>query len=718
MEFSASIDNIKFVTQSKWDYIIIGAGAAGSVIAARLAENDLSARVLLLDMGRKHTGNKFVETPGFHEYLWDHPLMQVSNNPTLGSYVTTEQQNRTYTYPRGFGGGGCTAHHSLIHGRGSYLIWDQIAQVTKDQRWSYEQVLPYFIKMERYLVPPSEIDTQYHGTNGWLRVKRITHPAVIQDAFIKAVLNKTKTPFQSDLQGKPENCVGIGEADLQIDENGKRSYAYKDLFLPLLLKVKSQWNREVDILPRVLVVFNVFVTKLIIKEMKNGMKRVEAVEIAVGENIYEADKAGILDRNLHVLNCSGPRTNIRESRKETKDEKRKVPRFSIFCEKEVILSAGAIETPKILMLSGIGPRKHLEDYHIPVLIENSHVGSHLQDHQEVTVTFRVNPSKFIWGSQASAILQNISTLTLGLTPYVHERGDYSGLPHLDVKEEKKVKNILSEKFLAQIAKKITPFANLEEQSQGSRVVIWDYHSTRNIEQNQPWLLPDLHIASGYGWFFDFSLRCTSPLPPNRYTFRYTYLQHQVDPRGVDFLQVYHRLLIENLHISTAEGTIRLASEDPLMAPLLDLKLYTDDEANLRLAHGILGIRQIANTAPLKEFYLANTDGVVEDVFPGPRYKDLKELQEYTKTWSAFGHHVTGTARMGLNSDMGVCDSHLRVFGVENLLLIDASIFPILPAYNPTASIYVVAEIAADLLLQESKEKQSEQLIRGISQLET
>ncbi len=121
------------------DYIVIGAGAAGCIVAARLGEDE-NNNVLVIELGPNNWGNKWIETPADAGLLWNHPNLRPS--PSSLSFQTNVQKGRKYTYPRGNGLGGSINHHSMVDGRGSREIYDNISELVGDDIWSYKNVLP------------------------------------------------------------------------------------------------------------------------------------------------------------------------------------------------------------------------------------------------------------------------------------------------------------------------------------------------------------------------------------------------------------------------------------------------------------------------------------------------------------------------------------------------------------------------------------------------
>lgn len=145
----------------------------------------------------------------------------------------------------------------------------------------------------------------------------------------------------------------------------------------------------------------------------------------------------------------------------------------------------------------------------------------------------------------------------------------------------------------------------------------------------------------------------------------------------------------------AEGTLRLKGSDPLEQPAMDLNLNHDEDLT-RLAMGIQLFRKVAESPRMKQY-------LVEEVLPGPQCDTLEKLKEYLATYSSWGHHISGSAKMGnLKDPMAVVDSKLRVIGLEGLRVCDASIFPFIPSYNTSRPSYLVAEVLAEIIKIEQK----------------
>lgn len=558
---------------STWaTHIIVGAGASGGVLAARLAEVPTN-RILVLELGPD------------------------SVSPPSLAFDTTMQLGRKYRYPRGHGPGGSTNHHGLVDGRGNGLVYDHIAELVQDDRWSYQNVLPYYIKMETYTSPYA--DMEYHGSNGWLKVE----PSHLESSFFRDVITAasevTGAPIYEDPQGPPENADGIGPIDFQMHPDGSRSYVVDDLLLPQIKKSNN-----------LVVLLNTLVTRVLLEPISDDEYDAVGVETIHGPHIYSVDPT-LPETNSELV-------------------------VDFFASKEVILSGGAINTPQILMLSGIGPREHLEQLGIPVLLDRPGVGSNLLDHQEVNVIYEVDANKSEYLASRSPIPEGVA-------------------------------------------------------------IDWYPDIPSDIGH-------DVHITTSRGFFFDFDDDSLDPLPDGNT--RIDYMQSQYDPYNP---RVFQHYLIENLAISQANGTVRLQSSDSTQAPLLDLRLYEDDEAAERLARTILMVREIAHHPLLRQYYKLDENNDPIEIFPGQEYETVDELKDYVKRWSAFGHHISGTAKMGpVSQEDAVVDTRLRVHGVPNLRIVDTSIypFPYLHGYNTSRGAYLIGEMAADFI-KESEIKESE-----------
>ena len=564
-------------------YIVVGAGAAGSVVAARLAENPEN-NVLVIELGPNNFGNAYIENPADYALLWNHPFGP-KPSPTSLEFETSKQLDRTYRYPRGNGLGGSTNHHAMVDGRGSPLIYDHIAKLVGDKRWSYNKVLPYFKKMESYNLPTPE--PHYHGTTGWLQITPGSSESPIYQDFIKAAKKVTGAPFRKDPSGNPKNADGISKTNVQVTNDGKRSSAFENLLVPQIARNNN-----------IIILFNTLITKVLIEPQ--------------GDVLRATGVKGIHKVHAYKVDTSAPDSKS--------DPKAKALNVQFNATSEIILSGGAIMTPQLLLLSGIGPADHLKQVGIPLVLDRPGVGSDLMDHHEVAVTYEINPEKMVWQSQAEALIKAIDSDLAKKKKYANNRGE-----------------------LQKLKTHLLQFANQGDKKTAESGIVLDWYSGIPSDIGH-----DLHMATGEGFFFDFDLTSKKPLPDGKTRNDYFKSQFALDHQN--FPRVFQYILLEVLKLGKAAGSIRLASSDPTMQPILDLALYKDEEAVERMAQGILMIRKIVRHPLLKDYYKTDSDGNPLEIFPGTNVKSTDQLKDYLKRWSSLGHHISGTAKMGRSTN--------------------------------------------------------------------
>jgi len=585
------------------DYIIVGAGAGGGVLAARLAE-DKNNKVLLIEAGPDNTKENNIVTAATWLYLSDLPkAVSPDGSPSSLSFKTVPQKGKVYGYPRGTGLGGSTNHHAMVDGRGSPVIYDEWAALLDDERWSAESLDTYFKKMENFDVPNAKREA--HGQEGWLHIKHAKLTDDFQHELIDAVKDKTGARFREDFYDDPSDYSGIGYFDMQVHNDGRRSYVATDLLLPRFEENKKNgWNN-----------LEILTDKLVTKVLFEG-KRAIGVEVIDGARAYKVD-------NRH-------------------DSKSKeAPKIVFKANKEVILCGGSINTPQILMLSGIGPKADLEELGIKVIKDAPGVGQNLLDHMEVSLVFEFPklPNK-VWKSQAALL----------------SLSDPSWAEHADMDS---------------LISNAAPLG-------------WEWFSDLDERDKR---YPDLHIHTFSVYFRDFNFNpevFNDPDPLKAgYIDKILGVLNPVDPK------TYFAFLTEITKVEANSGTIKLASTDPTDSPLIDLRLNDSDEDVTRLAKGIELEREL-----MKHPSLAKYEAF--EVLPGPGFEGLEGAKDYINRYSAFGHHMSGTAKMGkLGDPMAVVDSNLKVIGVEGLRVCDASIFPTIPGYNTSRPTYMVGEVLAD-----------------------
>ncbi len=527
------------------DYIVIGGGSAGCVLANRLSA-DIDSSVLLLDAGRddKHL---YTRVPAGQMAAFPRQDM----NWLYMSEPDPSRHNRVDIWPAGKIIGGGSAINGMMYVRGHRSDYDHWSSLG-NKGWSYEEVLPYFKSIES-----SEVgDDTFRGHNGLQAVSKIRISSPLNEAFVDAAV-EIGIPLNEDLNGDSQEGVGHCQA---TQKRGWRHSTAQAFLAP----VSARENLSIQL------------------------------GSAVSQIIFSDGKA---------VGVSYIRNGIKKT---------------AAARKGVVLSAGAIASPKILMLSGVGAKVELDAHNITQVHELPGVGKNLQEHPCVRMSFHVKNSR---------------TLTSDL------KNPWHSIMH-------GIKYVLGGKgALATCIGHVQALV----------------HTRKGLEA------PNAQIIFAP---LSYDLTETGPKP---------YTKPAVGV-GIGLCRIQ----------STGEISLRSAEIDA--PPVINYSLLENPDDMAQLREAVRTTRKIFAAEAFSQYFL-------DERLPGIETDSDEEIDEYIRASSGLMFHPCGTCKMG-NDVNSVVDENLKVHGIENLWVADASIFPTVPAGNINATCIMVGEKAAALVKQQ------------------
>jgi choline dehydrogenase-like flavoprotein len=381
--------------ESSWDYVIVGSGAGGGTLAARLAESGMS--VFLLEAGGDHLASKEQRlpddycVPGFHAFACENPAMRWDFD--VRHYSNDVQQQRDFKYDPKRGGvlypraatlGGCTAHNAMIFMLPHDSDWNHIRDLTGDESWSARRMRRHARRLEACHHRPAwrvlrrfGINPTGHGWDGWLHTERPRQLQALGDEAMVQTVTQTALGFARRLKHPLARIARWLHSAADPNARPWRARSFEGLcYTPL----STSGHERIGARERLCQVqkdpansLHIELNALATRVLFDSDGAACGVEYLKGQQLYKA----------HATPAATP------------GERREVR-----ARREVILCGGAFNTPQLLMLSGIGPAAQLREHGIPVRVDLPGVGRNLQDRYEVAVTYRMRqPWKILAGAR-------------------------------------------------------------------------------------------------------------------------------------------------------------------------------------------------------------------------------------------------------------------------------------------------------------------------------
>ncbi|KAL8935222.1 MAG: hypothetical protein Q9216_005532 [Gyalolechia sp. 2 TL-2023] len=574
-----------------FDYVVVGGGTAGLTVASRLAA-DPSISVAVIEAGGfyEDIGNTSV-VPGYCTlYAGTDPA---DTNPAIDwNFLTVPQagaNNRRLHYARGKTLGGSSARNFLYFHRQTVGSAQKWADETRDQSYTFPNILPYYQKSINYTAPtvpyPNSTNDQdesvFSARGGPLQV---SHGAY-NDPFATWVLPALQAIGQKAIDGFQSGML-LGSAYVlaTIDPTRATRSSSESSFLN-----EARANTTLRIYNNTLAKRLLFTDKV-------------ARGVLVSSEGLQASE--------YVLSA----------------------------RKEVIVSAGAFQSPQLLMVSGIGPRKTLGGLGIPVIKDLPGVGQNLWDHAFYGTTFRVN----------------VPTASAGLN-------------------SKEVAAAAVEAYLDSAAGPLSV--------SGTMVLGWE-----NLPADLLKALPSAAVQTLHRTF-------PADWPQLEFLPLSGVLGNQSNYLLVDPKDGYNYASVGTAVVAPlSRGEISINSSNMADPPLINPNWLTHP-TDIQLA--------IAAFKRQRQVWAAMSNLTIgEEQIPGPAVQSDADILDFIRRTLAPVWHAAATCKMGPRSDrMAVVDTHARVYGVQGLRVVDASSFPFLPPGHPQATVYALAEKIADEILR-------------------
>nr|XP_039258919.1 oxygen-dependent choline dehydrogenase-like [Styela clava] len=582
--------------EEEYDFIIVGGGTTGAAVTSRLSE-DPNVKILLLEAGKSDLSIPAIRVPSIE------PIQMTTadwNYKTVPQkYAAQGHLGQVDRLPTGKILGGTSSMNHMIYHRGSphdYDSWEDNGA----RGWGWIDVRKYFIKAEGSV---DESLSKNLGRYGPIPLRKIHLRPKLNQIIEEAAteIGISKTDYIDKLEGFSDVAATIRQG---LRMNSIESY------------IRSHFPERKD---RLHIAIGAYVTNVLFAENKS----MDEVPRVVGVKFIKNNKEMIVK-----------------------------------ARKEVIISAGAYATPKILMLSGIGPKQHLLEKGIPVIANLPGVGSNLQDHVRMLHLMYSNKlpkesvitKKEMQQSVSEYLANGTGALTSNfISSFMHFRTKLAGTSTSSSKRKRPFPEIQMAVFPAE--------STVRDFTGGTEVTA--YNATLYLPEIREALAIRNGVLASFG-------------------------------------------LVAGLLHPKSTGTVRLNTSNPLQHPLIDPRYLSHEDDVKIYTEGLKVIEKLLDSDTFRRFEIKQVMQPFCDTTENNRFP---RSSEFYKCWlensAVTEYHPCCTAKIGAKSDeLAVVDERLRVYGVNGLRVADASVMPHLTSGNTQAPCYMIAEKASDMIKED------------------
>ncbi|KAF9884896.1 hypothetical protein FE257_000963 [Aspergillus nanangensis] len=581
-------DNTGPKLQDTYDFIIVGGGTTGLVTADRLSESGKHS-VLVVEAGPDPHVAPMYQCPG--------EVGHMQATPLDWNFLTEPQpglDGRQIPYRRGKGLGGCSNINGCFYGRGSAAVYDQWEKLG-NPGWGWKDVYPEFIRTTRFNTPVKDQYNKAYQTwepaaygDGPLNVGYQGHVVPSNPAFIEAC-SSIGIPIVKDLNSG--SGVGAKQGTAAVAPQYRRGSAY-------------DFYEHARGRPNLKVMHDAPAQRLVF-DSPHGKGSPRCTGVVFMDNIEGVFRTAA-------------------------------------AKKEVILSLGAVQSPQLLMVSGIGPRETLTSAGIPPLVANENIGQHFMDHHVFSIMVKTNPEasmhrQFLMPADIQACEEEYLTKRSGV---------YTGI--------------------------------------GGATNTFQQYSDERLRS----IKADAVIDAGYDnratveFLFEAMFY---PVIPTK--------AHTPAPDGAYFS------ITASSMVPLSEGSVTIRSGNMADLPIIDPNYYAHSTDRIMSINAFRDARKILASPALAPFTVGPNHG---ELSPGPAVAsdDDDAIFEYIKSGTFSNLHASGTCAMLPKDKGGVVDPQLRVYGVDGLRVADVSILPTLPDTHLQGPAYMIGGRVASFLQEE------------------